>query len=82
MEKNAIARILLMFLSLCIFLALNIQRVDSFPDFDPDLNHDGIVDIRDVAIAAGAFGSRPEDERWNPEADLNQNGEVDIKDIF
>lgn len=81
MEKNAITRTFLMFLALCIIvLAPNIQRVESL--LDPDLSDDGTVDIKDVAIAARAFGSHQGHERWNPKADLNQNGEVDISDVL
>jgi hypothetical protein len=35
-----------------------------------DINDDGIVDIIDVVVVALAFGSRPEDENWNPIADI------------
>lgn len=46
-----------------------------------DLNGDGGVDIKDIAIAAIAFGSYPSHPRWNPIADINQDGKVDIKDL-
>jgi len=46
-----------------------------------DLNGDGKVDIKDIAIAAIAFGSYPSHPRWNPIADINQDGKVDIKDL-
>ncbi len=46
-----------------------------------DINNDGKVDIKDVAIVAAAFGSYPWHERWNPDADLNDDGRVDIKDV-
>jgi parallel beta-helix repeat protein len=46
-----------------------------------DINRDGKVDIKDIAIAASAFGSVPEHPRWNPIADINQDGKVDIKDL-
>jgi len=36
-----------------------------------DLNGDEKVDHSDVLILASAFGSTPEDENWNPYADLN-----------
>ncbi len=35
-----------------------------------DINGDGTVDITDVATAAKAFGSKPGNPRWNPDADI------------
>jgi len=46
-----------------------------------DINHDGLVDIRDISIVGRAYGSTPEHERWNPTADLNKDNIVDIRDI-
>jgi len=46
-----------------------------------DLNGDGRIDIKDVAIAASAFASYPGHERWNPNADINGDGRVDLEDI-
>ena len=47
-----------------------------------DVNMDGIVDIRDILLAAKAFGSFPGSPRWNPIADENEDNKVDIKDLF
>lgn len=44
----------------------------------PDLNGDDKVDIRDIAIAAKAFGSYPGHPRWNPMADVYRDGKMDI----
>jgi PKD repeat protein len=52
-----------------------------------DLTGDGIVDMRDVAIAAKAFGSYPGHPRWNPEADITgteylvPDNRVDMRDV-
>jgi len=46
-----------------------------------DMNFDGKVDIKDIAIAALAFGSYPGHPGWNPLADTNGDNKVDIKDI-
>lgn len=46
-----------------------------------DLNNDGKVDMQDIGIAAKAFGSGPDDFRWNPNADINGDGKIDLKDI-
>jgi hypothetical protein len=47
----------------------------------PDINGDKKADVRDIAIAAVAFGARPGSQRWNFLADLNQDNQVDIKDL-
>ncbi|MDI6826816.1 MAG: dockerin type I domain-containing protein [Candidatus Aenigmarchaeota archaeon] len=46
-----------------------------------DLNKDKKVNIIDVTIVAKAFGSKPGDPRWDPDADLDNNGIVNIIDI-
>lgn len=46
-----------------------------------DLNGDGTVNIKDVAIVSLAFGSDPTHPRWNPIADVDGNCKVDIKDV-
>ncbi len=46
-----------------------------------DLNNDGKIDIKDIGIAAVAFGSFPGHPRWNPDADINRDGKVSMKDI-
>ena len=46
-----------------------------------DVNGDGVVDMRDIGIAAAAFGSYPGHPRWNPDADINQDNVVDMRDL-
>jgi len=46
-----------------------------------DLNGDRQVNIVDVSIAAKAYGSKPGNPRWNPNADLDNNGTISIVDI-
>jgi parallel beta-helix repeat protein len=46
-----------------------------------DINMDGKVDGRDIAIVSIAFGSFPEHLRWNPIADENEDNKIDIFDI-
>jgi len=48
---------------------------------ETDLNNDGKVDMKDVALVAYAFGSNPDHPRWNPVADINGDNKVDMKDI-
>jgi len=47
----------------------------------PDVEHDGAVNILDVATCALANGSHPGDSKWNMNCDLNNDGVVDIADI-
>jgi thermitase len=46
-----------------------------------DVNDDGKVDGKDIALAALCFGSVPGYPRWNPDADVNADGKIDGKDI-
>jgi hypothetical protein len=51
-----------------------------------DIDGDGKVDIKDIATAAKAYGSRPGDLNWNPIADVTgdigePDGKVDILDL-
>lgn len=46
-----------------------------------DLNGDGEVKIKDIAMAAKAFGSKPGDDNWEPNADINEDGEIKIFDV-
>jgi len=45
-----------------------------------DLNNDGKVNIKDIAIWGLAFGSYPGHPRWNPNADLDNNQVINIID--
>jgi len=46
-----------------------------------DVNGDGRVDMKDIAIVARAFGSTPGSPNWNPAADVGGFGIVNMKDI-
>lgn len=47
-----------------------------------DINGDDKVDLTDLVLAAAAYGSRPGDPHWNPEADLAPlYGIIDIFDL-
>jgi hypothetical protein len=47
-----------------------------------DVNADGKVDLRDIAIIALALGTRPGSRRWNPAYDLNIDGRIDLRDLL
>jgi hypothetical protein len=46
-----------------------------------DVNRDGKIDMKDIALISRAYGSRPGDPNWNPDADLNGDGIIDDKDL-
>lgn len=46
-----------------------------------DINRDGKVDIRDIALAATAYGSYPGHPKWNPIADENGDNKIDLRDL-
>ena len=52
-----------------------------------DLDSNDMVDMRDLGIAASAFGTKPGDPRWNPIADITgtiyllADGKVNMKDV-
>jgi uncharacterized protein (DUF2141 family) len=46
-----------------------------------DVNMDGKVDIRDVAMVGAAFSSYPDHPRWKPVVDQNGDGKIDIFDV-
>ena len=46
-----------------------------------DLNGDGKVDMKDVAIIASAFGTKDGDARWNAIADVSMDGIVNLFDV-
>jgi hypothetical protein len=54
---------------------------DAKDHFLGDINRDGVVDGRDLAILSEAYGSSPQDPTWNPDADLNKDGFVDFVDL-
>jgi parallel beta-helix repeat protein len=66
---------------------IDANNTDQYPLMKPyapligDINNDGKVDVKDINIAARAFGSSPGNPRWNPLADVNHDGKVDIRDI-
>jgi hypothetical protein len=46
-----------------------------------DINGDFKVDLSDLVILAQAYGSKPGDSNWNPNADIDGNGVVGLSDL-
>jgi hypothetical protein len=46
-----------------------------------DLNGDFKVSLLDLVLLANAYGSKPGDTKWNPNADINGNNIVDLADL-
>jgi parallel beta-helix repeat protein len=61
------------------------QGVDTHPLVSPyiegDVNHDAVVNIMDGVIVAVAFGTKPNDPKWNSHADLNEDEIINIIDV-
>lgn len=49
---------------------------------NPDLNGDETVDLKDVFLAAKAYGTSKGEYGYNPCADLDQNDVIDISDLI
>lgn len=46
-----------------------------------DVNLDGKVDLKDIVLIIGKFGTKKGDPNWQPIYDLNFDDKVDLKDI-
>jgi PKD repeat protein len=52
-----------------------------------DINGDGKVDMKDIALVAAAFGTSPGHPRWNPDADITgpiylvPDSKIDMRDV-
>jgi len=46
-----------------------------------DLNNDCVIDGGDLGIVAKAFGSKPGDPNWNPNADFKKDNLIDNYDL-
>jgi hypothetical protein len=47
-----------------------------------DLNGDGKVNLADLVILAKAYGSRPGDANWNPNADIDGKDIIGLSDLM
>jgi hypothetical protein len=46
-----------------------------------DINGDLKVSLADLVLLANAYGSKPGDIKWNPNADLNDDGKISLQDL-
>jgi hypothetical protein len=46
-----------------------------------DINQDGYVSLTDLVLLAKAYGSKPGEPAWNPNADLDGDGKVGLSDL-
>ena len=68
--------------------SIDANNQDRYPLVSPytftlstDINKDGKVNIVDITIVAQAYGSTPEQGRWNPACDLDHNKIINIVDL-
>lgn len=59
--------------------AVTVLKNDS-PVFG-DLNHDGVVDCKDIDIVNAALRSKIGDANYNAEADINKDGKISVFDL-
>lgn len=46
-----------------------------------DINGDFKVSLQDLVLLANAYGTHPNDTKWNPNADINGDGKVSLQDL-
>jgi hypothetical protein len=46
-----------------------------------DINGDFKVTLQDLVLLANAYGTKPGDTKWNPNADINGDGKVSLSDL-
>jgi plastocyanin len=46
-----------------------------------DISGDFKVSLQDLVFLAGAYGSKPDGAKWNPNADIDSNGVVGLSDL-
>lgn len=82
MQNKRIYGLILVGLTLALTMfTLSVNRVNAVK-LVGDLNDDGKVDVKDIYLAAKAFGSISGESRWNADADMNLDGQIDLMDIF
>jgi parallel beta-helix repeat protein len=62
----------------------NMDRYPLVKNWTPivgDVNGDGRVSLADLVLVAWAYGSRPGNPNWNPDADIDSNGVVGLNDL-
>lgn len=59
------------------------QNMALFAEFRKlgDINGDGVIDDKDLALLSAAWLSTPTSPNWNPLADLNSDGIVNLLDL-
>jgi hypothetical protein len=66
-------------------LANNSRMVFSYVQLgrrvEGDVNHDGVVNMRDIGMVCDVFGLYLGHPRWNPDCDINGDYVVNMRDI-
>jgi hypothetical protein len=65
--------------ALIIGMTIAMMPVRAQPN--PDINGDGVVDMKDIGEAAKAYGATPQHPRWDGKCDMNGDGIINMKDL-
>ena len=63
------------------FIPISAQYSYSGSGIPGDVNMDGTVNMRDIAILIILFNITPYSTNWNPNADINNDGVINMRDI-
>jgi Ca2+-binding EF-hand superfamily protein len=75
-KEKALVFVIFVSLMMTVYMSATVKATYKY-----DLNADGKVDIKDLAIVAQHFGSCEGHPRWNPVVDYDGDGEVTIRDM-
>jgi len=64
----------------CASISTSYIGTQIFPPWD--VNEDGLVGMLDLVIVVKAFGSKPSDPHWNPDADVDKNDYINTLDLY
>ena len=74
-------RIIFCLLIVLFFTSVSFVYADSVLLLKGDVNKDEKVDVLDLNVIEESFGATPEEENWNPDADITNDSKIDVFDL-